>query len=158
MIDSDICKKILDKKWLQSQLEQGTSVQELLQFSTQTMDQFYQIACNLYESKEYKDAADAFLFLVTVDPTHYDYWIGLGAATQRLQEYEMAIDAYEMAAICQLENPIPYFHLAKCLFAIHDRDSALKAIDLALEYSQEQDFGDLHKQALAAKQLLLREQ
>ena len=54
-------------------------------------------------------------------------------STQLCHEYEAAIDAYELAAICDISSPIPYFYLAKCLFAIHDRESALKALDLAIE-------------------------
>jgi len=152
-ISPAICKSLEDKEWLHSKLKQGTPPRELLGFSNAVMDEFYRTACVLYDEKQYEEAADAFLFLVTLDSGHYDYWIGLGAATQRCEEYELAIDAYEMAAICEIENPIPYFYLAKCLFAIHDRASALQAIELALEYSE----GDLHRQAEEAKKMLIRE-
>lgn len=152
-------KRLKDKKWLKKALAAGKTPQEILGFSEETMNKFYEAACRLFEVKRYEDAANAFLFLVTMNSYHYDYWIGLGAAVQRCGDYEAAIDAYEMAAVCQLENPAPYFHLAKCLFAMHDRESALQAVDLALEYSEgRSEFSDIHQQALAAKALLLKDQ
>jgi tetratricopeptide (TPR) repeat protein len=73
-------------------------------------------------------------------------------------DYEAAIDAYEMAAMHDITSPVPYFYLAKCLFAIHDRESALQAIDLALEYAEESsDYDELKEQAKAARALLLKE-
>ncbi len=157
-ISKNVRKKLKNKKSLKKALSEGVTPQEILEFSEETMNKFYGAACKLFENKRYSDAANAFLFLVTLNSYHYDYWLGLGAATQRCGDYEAAIDAYEMAAICHLESPEPYFHLAKCLFAMHDRDSALQAIDLAIEYSEgRSDYIEVHKQALAAKALLLKE-
>jgi type III secretion system low calcium response chaperone LcrH/SycD len=151
-------KHLSDKNWVQKQLSDEMSVQNMIGFSDETMDQFYAAACHIFENKNYDDASKAFLFLVTINPYHYDYWLGLGAATQHCHDYEAAIDAYEMAAICQLDNPIPYFHLANCLFAMHDRDSALKAIEMVLEYSTGNDeYTDLRQKAIAAKGVLEHE-
>ena len=79
-------------------------------------------------------------------------------STQMLGDYEAAIDAYEMAAICKLESPVPYFYLAKCLFAVHDRESSLKALDLAIEYAGDDfEFIELKDQAILARDLLLKD-
>lgn len=151
-------RKLQNKEWLKKQFSKGKSAQEILEFSNESMDYFYVNACQLFECKRYEDAAHAFLFLVTLNAYHYDYWLGLGAATQGCGDYEAAIDAYEMAAIFQIESPIPYFHLAKCLFAMHDRENSMQAIDLALEYSEGRaEFEEIHLQAKAAKALLLKE-
>ena len=158
-ISPKIRRKLKDKKWLKQQLAAGHTAQEILGFADESMNKFYHAAYQLFENQRYTDAANAFLFLVTLNPYHYDYWVGLGASTQRCGDYEAAIDSYEMAAICQIENPVPYFHLAKCLFAMHDRESALQAIELALEYSEgKSEFDDVYQHALAAKGLLLKEQ
>ena len=158
-IPEEIRKKISNQKWLKKQFIEGKNAQQILGFSDETMDKLYMAAYRLFQNKKYLDAANAFFFLVTLNPYHYDYWLGLGAATQRCEDYEGAVDAYEMAAICQLDNPIPYFHLAKCLFAMHDRESALQAIDLALEYAEDSsDYAEIYQQARTAKALLLKEQ
>lgn len=147
-----------DKKWLKDQLEGGKSPQELLGFSDEAMAKFFAAAYKLFEQHSYEDAANAFLFLITLNSFHHDYWLGLGMSTQLLGDYEGAIDAYEMAAICKLESPVPYFYLAKCLFAIHDRESSIQALDLAIEYSGDFfQFAELKDQAIAAKELLLKD-
>ena len=78
-------------------------------------------------------------------------------STQLCQNYEAAIDAYELAALCDISSPIPYFYLAKCLFAIHDRESALQALDLAIETANElEQYAELKQQAKMAKEMLLK--
>jgi len=152
-------KEILkDKKLLKKELAKGKSAQEILGFKDETMAKFYQGAYQLFEHGRYIDAANAFLFLVTLNAYNHDYWLGLGMSTQLCGDYEAAIDAYEMAAVTDVESPVPYFYLAKCLFAIHDRESAIQALDLAIEYATEDpQYADLMEQAKAAKELLLHD-
>lgn len=156
-ISKKVRAKLSDKEWLRKEFAKGKSGQEILGFSDHTMAKFYGAAYKMFEHRKYSDAANAFLFLVTINAFNHDYWLGLGMATQMLGDFEGAVDAYEMAAITDVNNPIPYFYLAKCLFAMHDRDSALEAINLALEYAgDEEKYADLKEQARAAKALLLK--
>jgi type III secretion system low calcium response chaperone LcrH/SycD len=147
--------RLKDKEWLKKELAKGKTPQELLEFSDEAMAKFYQAAYRLFEHKRYTDAANAFLFLVTLNTHNHDYWLGLGMATQMTGDYESAIDAYEMAAATDISSPVPYFYLAKCLFAMHDRTSALQALDLALDCAGDnEEYAELRKQAIAAKALL----
>lgn len=149
--------KLKNKKLLKKELEEGKTAQEVLEFSNETMAKFYHAAYLLFEHKRYHDAAHAFLFLATLNPHQHDYWLGLGMSTQLCHDYEAAIDAYELAALCDISSPVPYFYLAKCLFAIHDRESALQALDLAIETANDlQEYAELKQQAEAAKEILLR--
>jgi type III secretion system low calcium response chaperone LcrH/SycD len=156
---SEIKQQIKDRAALKKELILGKTPQELAHFSHATMAKFYQAAYQLFEQKKYKEAADAFLFLATFNPHFHDYWLGLGMATQLLHDYEGAIDAYELAALCDMTNPTPYFYLAKCLFAIHDRESAMQALDLAIETaSQDEAYEELRQQAEHARDILLRDE
>lgn len=149
-------KKLKNKKLLKKELSEGKSAQEIMGFSNETMARFYEAAIKLFEAKKYSDAANAFLFLVTLNPYNHDFWLGLGMSSQLFGDYEAAVDSYEMAANCQLDNPVPYFYLAKCLFAIHERESALQALELAIEYADEDpQYDELKLQAEQAKKLLL---
>lgn len=150
--------KLKNKELLKKELEEGKTAQEIIGFSDATMAKFYKAAYRLFEHRRFQDAANAFLFLATLNPYNHEYWLGLGMASQLSQDYESAIDAYELAAICDIESPIPYFYLAKCLFAIHDRESALQALDLAIETAgNSQEFAELRQQAETAKELLLKD-
>lgn len=156
-ISKKVRELLKNKSYLKKELAKGRTAQEILEFSNETMAKFYQAAYQLFEHQKHRDAAQAFLFLVTLNPHNHDYWLGLGMATQMCGDFEAAIDAYEMAAVYEMDNPVPYFYLAKCLFAIHDRDSALQALDLALEYADDKDeYQDLKSQAKAARELLLK--
>ncbi len=157
-ISKKIRDKLKNKKLLKEELALGKTAQEIMGFSDETMAKFYRAAYQLFEHRHYVDAGNAFLFLVTLNPYIHDYWLGLGMASQMCGDFEAAVDAYEMAAVYELENPVPYFYLAKCFFAIHDRDNAMQALSLAIEYAEDQpQFAELKQQALAAQALLERD-
>ncbi|MFI0434500.1 MAG: SycD/LcrH family type III secretion system chaperone [Parachlamydiaceae bacterium] len=150
-------EKLNNPQLMVEELNQGKVAQEILRVPDRVMAQFYKAAYELFEEKRYQDASHAFLFLVTLNPDHHEYWLGLGMATQLNQDYESAIDAYEIAALCDISSPVPYFYLAKCLFAIHDRESALHALDLAIETAAEtEEYKELKEQAQLAKDILLK--
>ncbi len=154
-LSKKIKEKLKNKKLLKKELSEGKSAQQILGFSDSTMGKFYNAAYTLLEHKRYEGAANAFLFLATLNPHNHDYWLGLGMATQLNKDYESAIDAYELAALNDFSNPIPFFYLAKCLFAIHDRESAIQALDLAIETAADIDeYAELKQQAEEAKRIL----
>lgn len=157
-LSKKVKEKLKNKALLKKELAKGKSAQEILGFSDATMGKFYRAAYTLFEHKRYEDAANAFLFLATLNPHNHEYWLGLGMATQLCRDYESAIDAYELAALTDITSPIPYFYLAKCLFAIHDRESAIQALDLAIETANDIDeYAELKQQAEEARKILLKD-
>lgn len=152
-------KNIHSIEWVREQLHAKKSLQDVLEIPTNTMDQFYLLACEMLKNKKISESSQAFLFLVFLNSSRYDYWLGLGSARQLQGDYEGAIDAFEMSAMIQPIHPVPYFYLSKCLFSMHDRIHALQAIELAIEYSQDnQEFDEIYRQALLAKSLIIQEQ
>ena len=149
--------RLKNKPFLKRLLAGGKSAQQILELIVRQWLKFGHAAYMLLDHKHYEDAVDAFLFLVTLNPYHQDYWLGLGMASQLCHQYENAIDAYEMAAICKIDNPLPYLYLAKCLFSIHDRKSALEALNLAIEYADDlEEYSHIKEQAELARQTLLQ--
>lgn len=152
----ELLKRLKNRGEIKRRIERGDPTFEVLGFEPKTLDAFYQAAHQLLEKGAIEDAVSAFVFLVTIDPMNANYWLDLGASLQLLHDYEGAIDAYEIAAIRKIDDPLPYFYLAKCLFAIHDRVSALQAIDLALEYAEaKQTSHELVEELKRAKRTLL---
>jgi len=157
-LSKKVLQKLQNKDAIRQELQSGKTGQEVLEVSNKTMKTVNTAAKRLFDHGRYFDAANAFFFLVTLNPHQVDHWIGLGSSLQMCQDYESAIDAYELAAMCDFENPLPYFYLAKCLFAIHDREGALMALDLALEYAEvSDDYVEIFDQAMAAKKTLLQD-
>lgn len=156
-LSAKVRSKLKNKQQLLDELQAGKTAQQILELSEATMGKLYKAAYLLNEHKRYADAVNAFHFLITLNPHQYDYWLSLGIALQMSGQYEPAIDAYEIAAIYQLENPSPYFYMAKCLFSIHDRESALEAFNLAIEYANNHlEHAELKRQALTAREILLK--
>lgn len=157
-ISKRLREKLKDKKLMKKEFAQGKTAQEIMGFSDEAMAKFYGAAHRLFDHRRYEDAGNAFLFLVTLNPFVHDYWLGLGMCAQMTGDHDSAVDAYEMAAICQLDSPVPYFYLAKTLFAMHERESALQALALAIEYAGDQpQFYELRQQAIAAQSLLFKD-
>lgn len=144
--------KLENEKEVQKELAEGKNIDDILEISPDQMQILYKAACHLFEEHHYADAADAFLFLITLNFQNSQFWIGLGMSTQMSGNFESAIDAYELAAIYEPENPIPYFYLAKCLFAMHERQSASLALEMAIQYAGDiEQFQELKTKALEAQ-------
>lgn len=152
MTSKPVQAKLKKEGYLQEELSKGISVEQILEIPPILMQKLHKAACHLFETHKYAAATDGFLFLIALNAYQHEYWIGLGMATQMCGEFESAVDAYEMAAIYNPENPVPYFYLAKCLFAMHERQSALLALDMAINYAQEvPKYQELKHQALEAQ-------
>jgi type III secretion system low calcium response chaperone LcrH/SycD len=151
IISEAVLKKLGNRAWVKKQLKLGKTVQNLLNFTPETLQLFSTAAFSLLEQKGLADSLNAFTFIVALNPKILTHWLGLGMTLQLSHKYEEALDAYEMAATLELENPYPYFYIAKCLFALHDRTSATEALQLAILYSSDNpEYFDLHAEAQAA--------
>lgn len=150
-----IVQKLLNSDFALQSLPHGALAHELAGFSAEVMAKFYHTACQLFEQHSYVEACNSFLFLTALNPQCYPYWLGLGMASQRLGDFEAAIDAYEIAATRRLEDPVAYFYLAKCLFAMHEKASARQALDMSILYADDQpEYQELKQQAMQARELL----
>lgn len=155
MLSKQVQAKLKKKGYLLKELSKGRSIEQIIEIPATLMQKLYKTACHLFETQQYVEASDGFLFLISLNARQQDYWIGLGMATQMCGDFESAIDAYEMAAIYETENPVPYFYLAKCLFAMHERQSALLALDMAIQYAGDiSEYQELKEMALEAQTLL----
>lgn len=140
-------------------LQQDKQYIEQFEISAEMYASLYNKALKLFQKESYNDALHAFCFLAFLNQQNHDVWLGFGMSLQMCKRYEAATIAYELAALYDLENPVSYFYLAKCLFAIHDHQAALEALEIAIEYAKGKDeYTGLLEQACAAKTSLLRRQ
>lgn len=147
----DKCKSIL---FLKNFLAENLTGQDLFEFSDAHMLEMYEAANTFLSEKRYSDAANSFLFLASLKDSP-DYWIGFGISMQMTGDFEMAITAYEIAASCDVENPWPYYYLAKAFFAVYERQSAIEALELTISYAEDDSrYEQLKLQAIEAKKLL----
>lgn len=144
-----------NKEKLRKEIESGKSAQTILGVSEKDMHLLHQAAHTLLEGGKLEAAANAFLFLATLNPKEGDYWYGLGTVLLQQGDVEGAKDALELSTLCGGENPLPYFQLAKILFGMGDREATLEALDWTLEMANHDDkYKSIREEAEAAKKLL----
>lgn len=148
--------KLNDPEVLRRYVEEGKTFQEILEFDDDAMHRFYRIARGLLESHRNQDAADAFLFLTTLNPFVASYWIGLGMCEQLQEEYKRALVAYAMATVSDRSNPTPLYYAAACHHALDDLDRALVSLDQAIQDAGDiAEYASVKDRALAAQRVLL---
>ena len=154
--EEKVKKKLNDEKWLKNELAKGKIAQEILGISDDEIDHYYKASQLFFEKEKYEDAANTYHFLVVLNPFIKEYWLGLAMSSQMCGDYEGALDAYKLIGFNEIESPIAYFFLSQCLFALHDRENAIIALDLAVEVAADNsEFADLKLKAIQTKNMLL---
>jgi type III secretion system low calcium response chaperone LcrH/SycD len=140
------------RNFLNQNLNAYGNVLNTLALSDEELAHMQTIANDLITQKRYSEAANAFIFLATIAGNRLEFWIGLGMASQLQGDFEVAIDAYEVAASCAIDHPLPYLYLGNAYFAIHKREQAYQAIDLALTYAADKSaYEEIAQKASKAK-------
>lgn len=111
---------------------------QITKISNQTVQKFYVTAKELFEHKNYVDAADAFYFLTVLASTSADAWLGLAHAEYARNNYQEALYAYNWAIERTPQEYAPYMFCAACYLALDNDESAYAALDQAAELIQKQ--------------------
>lgn len=138
-IPEDALEKLRDPEMIRRQVHEGKTFQEILGYTPEKMESFYESAYNLFKMQEYEKAADAFIFLTTLNPYVHNYWLGLGMSEQLNDSFQSGLLAYAMAILTDMQNPLPHYHSAKCYLGIDDKVSAIAALETALVLAKESD-------------------
>lgn len=135
-----------DEEKLAQLMQEGKTFQEIVGFEDKTLWKFYEAAEQLYEAKRYDDAADAYLFVSTLNPYVPDFWIGLGTSQQMQGKFEDALASYTTAIEVFPTHIMPYMFAAKCCLETKDFDEAAKVFDGAIKFAKENQAEDWSKE------------
>lgn len=94
------------------------------------LEALYILACQLYHTECYTQAADLFRLLCFYQPDHVKGWIGLGGAHQHIKNHKAAFSSFLIASLHDPSNPEPKLYAAHALID-------LKKLSLALKSAQE---------------------
>ncbi|MBS0634272.1 MAG: hypothetical protein JSR37_02270 [Verrucomicrobia bacterium] len=120
-------------------LAEGKSVSDMLGFSPESIDKFYEAAHHLMAQKRFKEAKDAFFFLVTVAPQVSECWLGLGLAYGQCKEAEGAIQSYLRAIALSPHKADGYIAFARLFTALNDIPNAQKVCDIGMSFVKEHE-------------------
>lgn len=141
-------------------LMDGHTISQVTGVSEETLEGLYALAHGLYTSGSFKDAHVVFQALCIYNPNDYRFWMGLGGSRQGLEQYQAAVDAYQMAAVStSLKNPEPFLYAARCLMKMGRRGDAIVAIKALLKLGDTSDprHVQCHDKAKALLSLLEKE-
>ena len=141
-------------------LMEGQTVSQVTGVSEETLETLYALAHGLYTSGSFHDAQVVFQSLCVYNPNEYRFWMGLAGSRQALEQYQAAIDAYQMAAVAtSLSNPEPFLFAARCLMKMGRKGDAVIAIKALLKLGDAADPRHVlcHEKAKALLALLEKE-
>lgn len=90
--------------------ERTESFQKIFNISDKMMESILKVAREKFEEEKYEDTLSIFALLSTLAPENADYWLQLGVAAQRFQNFDLALRAYAV-----LTEPSPELMQAKLL-------------------------------------------
>lgn len=156
-IPKEAQKKLKDVDFVRKEMAEGKTLKEIIGYPEEVMEKFYGAAYNLFQVRDYERAADAFLFLTTLDPYVYNYWLGLGMSEQLKEEFQNALVAYGMAAMIDSQNPVSHFHSATCYQALDNLEDAKASLELAITFADEkEEYAKVKRESQEALQRLNR--
>ena len=109
-------------------LSGNLSVKGLAGVTDEKEEAIYGQAYLLYNTGRYKEAAEIFRVLITVNSTEPKYMMGLAACFHMMKEYEAAMSAYTMCTFIDPLSPVPHFHLSDCYLQMGDDISAANSL------------------------------
>lgn len=103
------------------------------------LNAIYELAYNEFEQGDFAAAERTFRVLCFSDHRAERHWLGLGAARQRLKDYEGAIQAYSMAAETGSTNPLVPLRAAECYVSLGLLEEAVSGLETAIQWAGNAD-------------------
>lgn len=107
----------------------GKSLAEALNLNEQNLEDIYRMAYAAYNSGQYLEAKNLFVFLTLMDRENPRFFFGAGASYHMLKDYSNAIAFYTCVTWIDLLNPLPWYHLGDCYIHQNLKNEAAQAFN-----------------------------
>ncbi len=118
------------------QMEQQLSFQDIFPISDTTIEHFYQCGYRLHQNAQYQEAADVFFVMSSMDYRRHNVWMALGLAEKALRHWDLALTAFSMAILTNMQEPLAFLHSAACYIALGKNIDAQECLQAASELLQ----------------------
>lgn len=115
-----------------AQIEGGGTLQEFANVDDTVMDTLYLGAKRLFDLGLYGDAADAFKFLISINPKKYIFWHGLAHSEYQRARYSQAVDAFKIVCEANSKDFASQVAASRCYAALGQSDKALYILEQTL--------------------------
>lgn len=117
---------------------ENKNLQQRYALSDNVLLTFYEIAKQFLIDKRLTDAINSFTLLCLLNPDICSFWLSLGLAYDANQNWEEALDAFEIATQLDPTNFEPYLGLIRVGIAIKDFSLAKRYLEKATEIAPDQ--------------------
>ena len=124
----------------------------MIALSDEDVEAIYRVAFNMYQQDRFEDAEKFFGNLCICDATSERFFLALGMARQKRENYTGAYDAYLMAGSAHGNGPRPPLFAAECALHFGQIAWAQSALLDALKLAENDHDPDGIKSRIAALQ------
>ncbi len=136
-------------------MAQGHTLQDFGQIDDNTLEVLYTAATRLLDRDQFDGAADAFSFLLGINPQMAAFWLGLGAAEYNRGHFKEALAAYTKAIEATPYDPATLLTISRCYTELGELNKAIDTLDETLTAIDEsQQFLEWKEDIQAEKQHL----
>lgn len=107
------------------------SLQSLIGITEETITHIYEVGIRLFGKMDFHKASDVFYLVTMIDYLRHNGWISLGLCEMENGHYEQALEAFGMANVTDIDNPLPYITSAECAIALGKDHDAKQFLNLA---------------------------
>lgn len=99
------------------------ALREMFGIKAEKLEQVYKIANSLFEGKYYESAKQLYLFIITLDSSLTNSWIGLALCLEKLNQIE---NAFKILLLLTVMHPTPdaYIYAIDCCLKIPNMQEA----------------------------------
>lgn len=126
-------------------LEEGYVPQDFCGITDEQLEATYYYGYNLFNDGHFKQAESVFHRLCYLNHYQGRFWLGLGGSLQKQKKYAKAIEAYSVAALIDVENPLPALHAAECYNGLKMTQKTREAARAAMHWAGEKPEFDKYK-------------
>lgn len=105
--------------------------------SEHQLEEFYEIAYNLYRSGNFQDALPMVQILALARPQEFKYVFTIAACYHMLKQYEEAIPYYVFCALLDPKDPLPHYHEADCWLHLQETSGAWLALYMGIKKARD---------------------
>lgn len=132
MIPEALLHRLNNREFVGEELAQEGTVQGLFHFSGDQMALMFEVSSGLLAAKKCDEAANAFMYLIYLNPFVAQFWQQLGRCWIGLQHLQEALYAFCAAINCDPYNPSLYRSAVNACLDWHHFETAVSLLSYGL--------------------------
>lgn len=141
-----------EKDWELKLADSDKTLMDVLGFSQELLEQFYQVGLRSFKGAHFEDAERVFTLISLLNPLEHNAWLSLGITKENCSKWEEAVHAFKVAERLQGSDPVSLVHQGQCYHAMRDKPQALSLYEQAIkEAGNQPEYAEIKQRAIELK-------